>query len=110
MPCEGVRVCGMCSNDVYLFSDLGHVPSWQDLKVRLQSTATEAVVIQTIICMLPKQNVVLDCGILDPGLLRDVSHSTLWEKYYTIITREEFYLLILTHKKKAGFSNRLKRN
>ncbi len=62
---------------IYLLPYLGHVSSWQDLKVRLQSTATEAITIQNILCLLPKQNVVLDCGVLNPGLLRDVSHSAL---------------------------------
>ena len=63
----------------YLFSNLDHVSSRQNVKVRSQGTRIEGLSISHVVQLLPKEDVVLQCGILDPSLLGDISHTTLWE-------------------------------
>ena len=62
---------------LYLLPDLGHVPSWQDLQVRAQSTGPQCAVIESAVHSTPKQDVTLQCVVLYPSLLGDIGHLAL---------------------------------
>ena len=64
----------------YLFLDLSLVSPRQDLQIWFQSTGMESLGVFESLHRLPKQNVVLNCGVLDPRLLRYVGHLTLCVK------------------------------
>ena len=61
----------------YLFPDLSLVSPRQDLQIWFQSTGMESLGVFESLHRLPKQNVVLNCGVLDPRLLWYVGHLTL---------------------------------
>ena len=66
----------------HLFSYLCLVPSRQDLEVRLQGTSLNGLLVEVVVRLLPKQDVVLESCILYPGLLWDICNTTLqWEKW-----------------------------
>ena len=65
------------NTQLHLLSNLSHVTSRQYLKVFFKSTPAQTTAVQHIIYCLPKQNVILHCGILYPSLLGDICHLTL---------------------------------
>ena len=65
-----------CVSD--LLPNLSLVSSWQDLQVGLQSTAVESLGVPQSLHRLSEEDVALNGGILDPRLLWDVRHLTLW--------------------------------
>jgi hypothetical protein len=61
----------------YLLSNLDHVSSREDIQVRSQGTTLEGLAVSHVVRLLPKENIIFQRGILDPGLLRDIRHTTL---------------------------------
>lgn len=64
----------------HLLPNLCGVSSRQDLQVRQQSTGVQHPLVPGLLLLTTKHNIVLDRGILDPGLLRYIGHWALWRK------------------------------
>ena len=63
----------------HLLSDLSHVLPRKDVQVRCEGTGLNSPPILHVVHGLPKENVILESGILDPGLLGHVSHAALYK-------------------------------
>lgn len=61
----------------HLLADLSGVSCWQDVKVGQQSAGLHHTLVPALLLLPTKQDVVLKCSILNPSLLRDVSHRSL---------------------------------
>ncbi len=61
----------------YLFSDLSLVPPWQYLEVGLQGAAFNGLLVEVLVWVLTKEDVVLEGSILYPGLLGHIRHTAL---------------------------------
>lgn len=65
------------SSSLHLLADLSHVSARQHLQVGGQSAGLQDAAVLLLIVGLPKQDVVAQRGVLNPGLLRDVRHRAL---------------------------------
>lgn len=61
----------------HLLADLSHVSTGQHLQVGGQGAGLQDAAVLLLVVGLPKQDVVTQRGVLDPGLLRDVGHRAL---------------------------------
>lgn len=74
---EKPRVKSMFSiNGVHqhLLANLSGISCWQNVKIREQSACLYHSLVPGLLLLFTKKDVVLQCGILNPGLLRNVSH------------------------------------
>lgn len=62
----------------HLLSYFCSISSRKNVQIRQQSTGLQHTMVPRLHLLSPKCDVVLDCGVLDPGLLRHVGHRTLW--------------------------------
>lgn len=61
----------------YFLSNFSLIPSREHIKIRLQSTCSHTCFISIKCFCLIKQDIALQCSILDPSLLRDIGNTTL---------------------------------
>lgn len=61
----------------YLFPNLRQVTARQSFKIRPQSTIIQTFVVQLLVHLIFKQDVVPQGGVLDPCLLWNIGHRTL---------------------------------
>lgn len=61
----------------HLLANLSHVSTGQHLQVGGQGAGLQDAAVLLLVVGLPKQDVVTQRGVLDPGLLRDVGHRAL---------------------------------
>lgn len=64
----------------YLFSNFCFVSWRKNLYIRQQGTSLNHTFVPALTQLPPKDNVIFQSGILDPGLLRNVGHRALQEK------------------------------
>ena len=64
-------------HSTYLLSNLYHISPRQHVKVGHQRTTLNDLSILYIVQAFPKENILPQSGVLYPGLLGDVGHTTL---------------------------------
>lgn len=80
-----------------LLSDFGLVTARQYIKVGFERANVYNIVVLVIVEILSEQNVILQCRVLNPGLLRHVGDRTLTEE--TRLLRMSFTTTVTGHRK-----------